>query len=125
MKEILDFLAELSCNNNREWFNEHKDWYKDCHLRFELFTAQWLERLATIDPDLANLQPKDCIWRIYRDVRFSHDKRPFKEWFGVFPAVKGGKKHRQAHARREGQQRRHSQRRADMVLLYYVSDELE
>jgi uncharacterized protein (TIGR02453 family) len=92
MKEILDFLAELSCNNNREWFNEHKDWYKDCHLRFELFTAQWLERLATIDPDLANLQPKDCIWRIYRDVRFSHDKRPFKEWFGVFPAIKGGRK---------------------------------
>ena len=92
MKEILTFLTELSCNNNREWFNEHKDWYRDCQQRFELFTAQWLERLAEMDPDLAALQPKDCIWRIYRDVRFSPDKRPFKEWFGVFPAVKGGKK---------------------------------
>ena len=92
MKEILDFLTELSCNNNREWFNAHKDWYRDCHLRFEQFTANWLARLADIDPELASLQPKDCIWRIYRDVRFSHDKRPFKEWFGVFPAAKGGKK---------------------------------
>ena len=92
MKEILDFLTELSCNNNREWFNAHKDWYRDCHLRFEQFTANWLASLADIDPELATLQPKDCIWRIYRDVRFSHDKRPFKEWFGVFPAAKGGKK---------------------------------
>lgn len=92
MKEILDFLTELSYNNDREWFNAHKDWYRDCHLRFEQFTAQWLDRLVEIDPDLAGLQPKDCIWRIYRDVRFSHDKRPFKEWFGAFPAVKGGRK---------------------------------
>ena len=92
MKEILNFLAELSCNNNREWFNEHKDCYRDCQQRFELFTAEWLERLKEMDPDLAPLQPKDCIWRIYRDVRFSHDKRPFKEWFGVFPAVRGGRK---------------------------------
>ena len=92
MKEILDFLTELSCNNNREWFNAHKDWYRDCHLRFEQFTGNWLARLADIDSEMASLQPKDCIWRIYRDVRFSHDKRPFKDWFGAFPAVKGGKK---------------------------------
>lgn len=92
MKEILQFLTELSCNNNREWFNEHKYWYRDCLQRFELFTAEWLERLKEMDPDLAPLQPKDCIWRIYRDVRFSPDKRPFKEWFGVFPAVRGGRK---------------------------------
>ena len=92
MKEILQFLTELSCNNNREWFQEHKDWYRDCQQRFEQFTADWLERLVEIDPEIKGLQPKDCIWRIYRDVRFSHDKRPFKEWFGVFPAAKGGKK---------------------------------
>ena len=92
MKEILDFLAQLACNNNREWFNEHKDTYLRCQKQFEEFTAQWLERLVDIDPELLGLQPKDCIWRIYRDVRFSHDKRPFKEWFGAFPAVKGGRK---------------------------------
>ena len=92
MKEILDFLAQLACNNNREWFHEHKDTYLRCQKQFEEFTAQWLERLVDIDPELLGLQPKDCIWRIYRDVRFSHDKRPFKEWFGAFPAVKGGRK---------------------------------
>ena len=92
MKEILDFLTELSCNNNREWFAEHKDIYLRCHHQFEQFTAEWLERLAEMDADLIGLQPKDCIWRIYRDIRFSHDKRPFKEWFGAFPAAKGGKK---------------------------------
>ena len=92
MKEILQFLTELSCNNNREWFQEHKDWYRNCQQRFEQFTANWLVRLVEIDPEIKGLQPKDCIWRIYRDVRFSHDKRPFKEWFGVFPAAKGGKK---------------------------------
>ena len=87
MKEILDFLAELSCNNNREWFNDHKDWCVRCYKRFEQFNADWLARLAEIDPELASLQPKDCIWRIYRDVRFSHDKRPFKEWFGTFLSI--------------------------------------
>ena len=92
MKEILDFLAELACNNNREWFNAHKDWYKRCHEKVEVFTAQWLEKLVELAPELAGLQPKDCIWRIYRDIRFSHDKRPFKVWFGIFVAAKGGRK---------------------------------
>ena len=87
MKEVLDFLRELSANNNREWFAEHKEWYKACYARFVEFTEEYLKRLTEIDPAMAVLQPKDCIWRIYRDVRFSHDKRPYKEWFGVFPAV--------------------------------------
>ena len=92
MKEILDFLTELSYNNNREWLSEHKNWYHTCQQRFEQFTTDWLARLSEMDAALSALQPKDCIWRIYRDVRFSHDKRPFKEWCGAVPAPKGGKK---------------------------------
>ena len=93
IKLILDFLAQLPYNNNREWFNAHKDQYLAAHAEFIDFSSQNLERLvAEVDPELAGLQPKDCVWRIYRDVRFSADKRPYKEWFGVFPAVKGGKK---------------------------------
>ena len=87
MKEILDFLGELSVNNNREWFTDHKEWYQRCYARFVEFSAEYLRRLSELDPNMTILQPKDCIWRIYRDVRFSHDKRPYKEWFGVFPAV--------------------------------------
>ena len=90
---ILNFLAELSCHNDREWFMAHKEQYKAAHEAFVDFSTQYIARLAEeVDPALAGLQPKDCIWRIYRDVRFSADKRPYKEWFGVFPAVKGGKK---------------------------------
>lgn len=86
MHEILKFLSELSANNNREWFAENKGWYQECYARFVEFSREYIRRLAELDPSLAVLQPKDCIWRIYRDVRFSHDKRPYKEWFGCFPA---------------------------------------
>ncbi|MBR1427362.1 MAG: DUF2461 domain-containing protein [Paludibacteraceae bacterium] len=92
MREILDFLNELACNNNRDWFLLNKERYTRCHRHFEAFTADWLSRLVEIEPEMAPLTPRDCIWRIYRDVRFSGDKRPYKEWFGAFPAVKGGKK---------------------------------
>ena len=87
MKEILKFLTALSANNNREWFAENKSWYKDCYARFVEFSAEYIRRLSVLDSQMEVLQPKDCIWRIYRDVRFSHDKRPYKEWFGVFPAI--------------------------------------
>jgi uncharacterized protein (TIGR02453 family) len=87
MQDTLNFLRELSLNNNREWFAEHKEWYQRCYRRFVEVSEEYIRRLAEIDPALAPLQPKDCIWRIYRDVRFSHDKRPYKEWFGCFPAA--------------------------------------
>lgn len=99
MKEILNFLSELAVNNNREWFLANHDRYDECRKRFEQFTEAYLKGLSKMDPQLASVEPKDCIWRIYRDVRFSHDKRPYKEWFGTFPAApspgnprSGGKK---------------------------------
>lgn len=99
MKEILNFLSELAINNNREWFLANHDRYDECRKRFEQFTEAYLNGLSKMDPQLASVEPKDCIWRIYRDVRFSHDKRPYKEWFGTFPAApspgnprSGGKK---------------------------------
>ena len=88
----LDFLAQLAVNNNRDWFQSHKDWYTEAYSQFLAFSQEYVARLAEVDDNLLGLQAKDCIWRIYRDVRFSADKRPYKEWFGVFPAAKGGKK---------------------------------
>ncbi|MBQ7631576.1 MAG: DUF2461 domain-containing protein [Paludibacteraceae bacterium] len=87
MRDTLHFLQELSLHNDREWFSEHKDWYQSCRERFVAFSEEYLRRLTELDPTLAPLQPKDCIWRINRDIRFSADKRPYKEWFGVFPAA--------------------------------------
>ena len=85
-RDILDFLAELSLNNNREWFQSQRPRYEACKKRFEELTREYIERLSELDPLLKPLQPKDCIWRINRDIRFSADKRPYKEWFGAFPA---------------------------------------
>lgn len=94
MKQILNFLADLAANNNREWFAAHKSEYEACRKTFEDFTARYIERLTDIEPEIAGLTPKDCIWRIYKDIRFSADKRPFKEWMGTYPAIHGGKKSR-------------------------------
>ncbi len=87
MRKILDFLNKLSYNNNREWFELHRAEYEQCRKEFDNFTLLYLQGLSKIDPALSVLQPKDCTWRIYRDVRFSADKRPYKEWFGTFPAA--------------------------------------
>ena len=104
MKEILEFLEELAVNNNRDWFADNKARYQACNARFVDFSAELLRRLAEIDPTLDGLQPKDCIWRIYRDTRFSGDKRPYKEWFGVFSAtgVPGKPKTWGRHSQRGG-----------------------
>lgn len=87
IKDILSFLSDLSRHNDREWFQANKARYDACRKRFELLTQEYLNGLQTIDPTLTGLEPKQCIWRIYRDVRFSADKRPYKEWFGTFPAA--------------------------------------
>ena len=87
MRDILQFLSELSAHNDREWFMANKARYDRLRREFEAFSASYINGLAKIEPALAGLTPKDCIWRIYRDVRFSSDKRPYKEWMGVFPAA--------------------------------------
>lgn len=91
-RRILNFLTALVQNNNREWFAEHKDEYLHCKEDFERFTDEWIMRMQEIDPTLRGLSHKDCIWRIYRDTRFSPDKTPYKNHFGAFLAQKGGKK---------------------------------
>ena len=93
MKETLDFLRELAANNHKEWFDQNRTRYKMLKDRFERFTEEYIRRLAEeVDPTIAGVKAKDCIWRINRDIRFSNDKRPYKEWFGAFPAAGGGKK---------------------------------
>ncbi len=89
----LDFLRLLSKNNNRQWFAENKHLYDAARHEFELFTAQLIEICAKIDPSLAHLKAKDCIYRIYRDVRFSHNKSPYKVNFccAIIPDGRNGR----------------------------------
>ena len=88
---IFQFLKELSANNNREWFNEHKEEYKRAQLEFELLLTAVIERIATFDESIKGIQAKDCMYRIYRDTRFSPDKTPYKVHFGGYVNAKGKK----------------------------------
>ena len=91
MVEIIDFFARLSENNNREWFAAHKDEYKAVDKKLKEFAAKLIQGIAAFDPSVAGLTVTDCTYRIYRDIRFSHDKRPYKTWTGVFVAPHGKK----------------------------------
>jgi len=72
------FLGDLEINNNRDWFNENKIRFKeDVELPFEKFISDLIEALKKLNPNL-NISAKDAIFRIYRDIRFSKDKTPYK-----------------------------------------------
>ena len=91
MKAVIDFLSELQINNNREWFEAHKKEYKYALAEFNSFTEQLITGIASFDPTVTGLTLKDCTYRIYRDIRFSHDKRPYKHHMGAY-ICKGSKK---------------------------------
>lgn len=94
MKEILDFLTELSQNNDREWFEGKKRHYQELKLRHEHFIESVIEAINFYDPIIGRPKAKDCIFRIYRDVRFSNNKAPYKEHFGAFISLNGKKTER-------------------------------
>jgi uncharacterized protein (TIGR02453 family) len=78
----LDFLSDLSHHNDRTWFNAHRADYDAARSSFEAFVDDLIDRLRFSD-DLQDLAAKDCLARIYRDVRFSKDKSPYKTNFGA------------------------------------------
>lgn len=92
MNEILNFLTELSRNNNREWFNAHKDLYLKAKQQFDALVESLIDEVRNFDPEVGPLTVADCTWRIYRDTRFSHDKRPYKTNMGCYFAPQGGKR---------------------------------
>jgi uncharacterized protein (TIGR02453 family) len=87
----LDFLKKLSRNNNREWFEKNKSRYLEIKDDFESFVSDVLHDMTAFDESLAGLNPKKLTFRIYRDVRFSKDKTPYKTNVsaGISPAGKG------------------------------------
>jgi uncharacterized protein (TIGR02453 family) len=91
MEQIFSFLRDLAQNNNRDWFNTHKSLYQESLEYFRQFAGKLLSGISSFDPSLGNLEPKDTIFRIYKDVRFSKDKSPYKTHFGCW-MTKGGRK---------------------------------
>jgi uncharacterized protein (TIGR02453 family) len=77
-EDFIDFLQGLARNNSRDWFHAHKREYED-HVRrpFNDFVAYIIDRVSLIDSTI-EIRPKDAVFRIARDIRFSQDKTPYK-----------------------------------------------
>lgn len=91
MKDIITFLRELQQNNNREWFMVNKPRYTALQIQFNNFVDELIGEISRFDDTVTGLTAKDCTYRIYRDVRFSADKSPYKTHMGAF-ICPGGKK---------------------------------
>jgi uncharacterized protein (TIGR02453 family) len=92
LPQTLDFLKELVENNNREWFQANKEKYDKARDNLIEFTADIIAKLHKVDPSVsAELDPKKCVMRIYRDIRFSKNKTPYKNNFGVSLPTLGSK----------------------------------
>lgn len=83
MDSILSFLKTLAKHNDREWFEKNKGKYLQARERFDDFVLRLYDDLVVVDESLAGLNPKKLTFRIYRDVRFSKDKRPYKTNFAA------------------------------------------
>lgn len=83
LKTILTFLKAITKNNNRDWFEKNKPKYLEAKLHFEDFLESLHKELLSFDDSLAGLNPRKQGFRIYRDVRFSKDKRPYKVNMGA------------------------------------------
>lgn len=91
MQDVLNFLSELRENNNKEWFDQNREWYQACRDKVVFLTELILHEASRFDDEIGTQDPKSCIFRIYRDVRFSNDKTPYKTHIGSYIA-KGGRK---------------------------------
>ncbi|MCK5169815.1 MAG: DUF2461 domain-containing protein [Bacteroidales bacterium] len=89
-KNLLQFLNNLKENNYKEWFHENKPTYQLVKKEFEQLIAHTIAEIAQFDDSVKNIDPKKCIFRINRDIRFSKDKSPYKTNFGGF-IVPGGR----------------------------------
>ncbi|WP_276368895.1 DUF2461 domain-containing protein [Chryseolinea sp. H1M3-3] len=90
-EKTFEFLRKISRNNNRDWFEKNKPRYLEIKNEFELFIGELLHKMIQFDESLAGLDPKKLVFRIYRDIRFSKDKTPYKTFIsaGLSAAGKG------------------------------------
>jgi uncharacterized protein (TIGR02453 family) len=92
MEKTLRFLKHLSNNNHRDWFEKNKDSYLEAKEEYEGFVDQLLQGIRRFDKKISpDMKAKECVFRIYKDVRFSKDKTPYKTNFGA-SMNPGGKK---------------------------------
>ena len=91
MRPYLKFLSALADHNSKEWMDDNKKWYLDSREEFIEDAAVMLKGVEAFEPAMAAFKPKDCIFRINRDVRFSANKNPYKNNFSAYFSPKGKK----------------------------------
>lgn len=87
----LDFLKDLANNNHKEWMDANKKRYLEAKENVIELVNDVINKTSAFDPSISALEPKKCLFRINRDIRFSKNKDPYKTNFGAF-LVEGGKK---------------------------------
>jgi len=88
-KETLQFLRDLKENNNREWFNNNKERYISANENFIQFVQELIDEVSKFDSSVVGVDAHNSVFRIYRDVRFSKDKSPYKAEMGAMLMGKG------------------------------------
>jgi uncharacterized protein (TIGR02453 family) len=92
IRDLTQFLSELSENNNRAWFVMNKPRYDILRAEFLELVTGLIAGIAKFDPAVAGCNPKKALFRINRDMRFSHDKSPYKTTFSAAITASGLKK---------------------------------
>ena len=91
-QDFIDFFIELAPNNNKDWFDVNRKRYeKSIKEPFQKFVTHLIHEIAKNDSSFNNLDAKDCIFRINRDIRFSKDKSPYKLMVSAVIAPNGKK----------------------------------
>jgi uncharacterized protein (TIGR02453 family) len=92
MDSVISFLKKIKTNNNKEWFDANKHVYLSAKENFESAIDKIISQIIKFDKSISpDLKGKDCTFRIYKDVRFSKDKTPYKSNMGA-SINPGGKK---------------------------------
>ena len=90
--QLFSFLTQLAANNNREWFKQHKDQYDTLRQQWLGDVQSLIDLISQWDDSVHGLNVADAVYRIYRDIRFSPDKSPYKTYFSAcFGRGSGGR----------------------------------
>jgi uncharacterized protein (TIGR02453 family) len=92
IRDLIQFLGELSKNNNRAWFVMNKPRYDILRAEFLDLVTEVIKDVSKFDPSVAHCNPKKALFRINRDMRFSRDKSPYKTTFSAAITASGLKK---------------------------------
>lgn len=88
-QRIIDYLWELSRNNNREWYHANKATYKEANAEFEDLLQTLILEIGKFDSSILHNQPRELTFKMVRDTRFSHDKSPYNPAFRAHISSKG------------------------------------